>query len=105
MMNSLTSHLNDCMTHKCISEKCLLLPRHPRQLAAFENLKSLQISRNVVHDSHEVEICISKVLVREQLYLRKKCNKYTRMLQMNAPLINTYFWIRDLRNFVRVGVY
>ena len=53
LITNLTSHLNETMTHKCISEKFLLLPRHPRQLDAPEYLKSFQNSQNKVRDSHD----------------------------------------------------
>ena len=53
LITNLTSHLNETMTHECISEKFLLLPRHPQQQAASEYLKSFQNSQNKVRDSHD----------------------------------------------------
>ena len=41
------------MTRKCISQKFLLLPRHPQQQAASQYLKSFQNSQNKVRDSHD----------------------------------------------------
>ena len=39
--------------HEWISEKFLLLPRHPQQQAASEYLKTFQNSRKKVRDSHD----------------------------------------------------
>ena len=41
------------MTHECISDKFLLLPRHPQQQAASEYLQSSQNSRIKVRDAHD----------------------------------------------------
>ena len=48
------------MTHECISEKFLLLPRHPQQQAASEYLKSSQNSQNKVRDSHDSNVGAQK---------------------------------------------
>ena len=44
--------MND-MTHECFSENYLLIPRLPQQLAASENPKSVQNSRDA-HDSDKI---------------------------------------------------
>ena len=53
LITNQTSHIKETMTHECISETFLLLPRHPQQQAASEYLKSSQNSRNKVRDAHD----------------------------------------------------
>ena len=53
LITNLTPHLNETMTHECISEIFLLLPRHPRQQAASDDLKYFQNSQNKVRDSYD----------------------------------------------------
>ena len=92
---NLTSDLNETLTHECISEKCLLLPLHPQQLAASKNPKSSQNNRNIVRDSHDSNRMSQNGLDTSQIQPRPGGARYSscfhyHMVRMRLALVSPH---------------
>ena len=87
-----------------ISEKCLVLPYHPQQLAASENPKSSQISQNVVRDSHN-----SNRMAQNSVYVNLVSFTVVNKLNMDMSKFHDLvklkcFWFSCRNEIMKLGI-